>query len=759
VKLPQTTARLFGRDADIEWLENCWAERVHVATLVAWGGVGKSALVNAWLARLRDAGWGGAERVYGWSFYNQGTDWQTTSDNAFIRAALTWFGDADPAQGTPWDKGERLASLVRKHRALLVLDGVEPLQWARGPELGRIKDPALMVLVRELGAHNEGLCVMTSQIEVADLKNQAGKKVQSRSLDRLSAEAGAELLRAQGAKGPEEELRAAAEEYGGHALALTLLGSYLRKAHKGDLRARGEIPPLGDAHAQRMMATYERWFDGKPELAILRMLGFFDRSATTVEIAALLAEPVIVGLTDTLKGVDTIAWNEAVTTLRDVGLLAGGAEGAAAEKLDAHPLVREYLGEQVRLGQAEAWSEGHRRLYEHFKQMVKERPETPADMAPLYEAVVHGCLAGRGHEALDEVWWKHFKPEGERGTQKLGAFGSEVAVFSAFFDPPWERLSPGLTKGLTDRAQGLLLNETGFALRALGRLPEAARLLQMAVARLEANGDWMSATNSNMNRSELLMACGELLVAFEASGQSVTFADRSGDEFTLHLAIATQATLLHARGLLEDASALFEKAVWMKGEEPPTYPQLLLARGFRYHDLLLDRGREAEVLTGAERALLLHERQNHRFGVALDHVSLGHAHLLAAQRRTGDDLARAARHLEQAVNDLRRTERQDHLPFGLLARAALHTHNGAFPEARRDLDETLTLSTRCGFRLHETDAHLGYARLRLAEGNPAAACPHLDKARVLIDATGYHRRDGELARLDAAAGNGEKVSP
>ncbi len=84
------------------------------------------------------------------------------------------------------------------------------------------------------------------------------------------------------------------------------------------------------------------------------------------------------------------------------------------------------------------------------------------------------------------------------------------------------------------------------------------------------------------------------------------------------------------------------------------------------------------------------------------------------------------------------------------ARAALHTHTPAFPSARKDLDEALSLSTRCGLRLHEADAHLGLARLSLAEAAPAAAPDHLAKARAIVDATGYHRRDEELAALEAA---------
>jgi hypothetical protein len=50
---------------------------------------------------------------------------------------------------------------------------------------------------------------------------------------------------------------------------------------------------------------------------------------------------------------------------------------------------------------------------------------------------------------------------------------------------------------------------------------------------------------------------------------------------------------------------------------------------------------------------------------------------------------------------------------------------------------------------YEADAHLGYTRLHLAEGNRAAARVDLDCARKIIHKTGYHRRDEELKRLEA----------
>jgi hypothetical protein len=218
MRLPGMRGELFGRENELAWLDACWDGGVQVAAVVAWGGVGKTSLVTKWLARLRDDGWRGAEAVFGWSFYAQGTKQQGSSD-AFVEAALTWFGDEDPRAGSGWDKGERLAGLVRGRRTLLVLDGVEPLQSAAGV-VGKIQDPALEALLGGLGWSTHGsLCVITSRLAVTDLEGMAGNKVVMKKLDHLSPEAGAALLRDKGVKGTEEELQEASNEYKGHGLA------------------------------------------------------------------------------------------------------------------------------------------------------------------------------------------------------------------------------------------------------------------------------------------------------------------------------------------------------------------------------------------------------------------------------------------------------------------------------------------------------------------------------------------------------------
>jgi hypothetical protein len=70
----------------------------------------------------------------------------------------------------------------------------------------------------------------------------------------------------------------ASDEFGGHCLALTLLGSYLTDAHNGDIRCHKEIADrLGHDkrqgfHARKVMESHQNWLGDGPELSVLRIL-------------------------------------------------------------------------------------------------------------------------------------------------------------------------------------------------------------------------------------------------------------------------------------------------------------------------------------------------------------------------------------------------------------------------------------------------------------------------------------------------------
>jgi hypothetical protein len=477
-RLPITGSDLFGREQDIAFLDRAWANKeVNVVTIVAWAGVGKSTLVNHWLRRMATKHYRSAELVFGWSFYRQGTSGGTSSADEFIDAALTWFGDPDPRLGTAWEKGERLAKFVAHRRTLLVLDGMEPLQNPPGPQEGRLREPSLQALLRELAAFNTGLCVITTRLAIADLADHAGTSALRRDLEQLSSDAGAKLLRALGIKGGEAELRSASDEFRGHCLALTLLGSYLTDAYDGDIRFLREVSSrLVDdvrqgVHARKVMVSYQTWLGEGPELSVLRMLGLFDRPADERALGTLLKAPAIHGLTESLTDLSPTALRTVLGRLRRAKLLAG-EDPHNPRHLDTHPLVREYFGEQLRNQLTEAWKECNRRLFNYYRTLAPELPEAFRDMEPLFLAVICGCNAGLYHKALNEV----YIPRIQRGNaffaaKVLGARGALLSALIHFFENGrWGSLVETAVEG-----QNLMTEDQLFVLMQAGILLTATR--------------------------------------------------------------------------------------------------------------------------------------------------------------------------------------------------------------------------------------------------------------------------------------------
>ncbi|MBW8876372.1 MAG: TIR domain-containing protein [Acidobacteria bacterium] len=781
-RLPTIGPEFVGRETELARLDAAWDDpSTHVVTLVAFGGVGKSALVSRWLDRRAAAGWPGVRRALDWSFYSQGTEERVASADSFLDHALRFFGDPDPTAGSARDRGLRLVELVRREKTLLVLDGVEPLQHPPGPLAGRLKDPGLAALLKGLAAGNPGLCLVTTREHIVDL-NSSLQTAPQWDLEHLTPDAGATLLRRLGVKGKDSELRDASEEMGGHALALTLLGNYLRRACGGDVRRRKEVD-LGDAderqggHAFRVLHAYASWLGEGPELAILRLLGLFDRPADTKALAALRAKPAIPGLTETLVDISAEEWSWATSSLQEHGLLLPG--DSYAGDLDAHPLVRAYFQEELGKEHPEAWREGNLRLYEYLKGAAPDLPETLKEMEPLFTAVIHGCRAGRQQEALDEVFLRRIRRGREAFSwSKLGAFGSDLTALSGFFDHPWDRPSTRLTPA----DQAFVLNEAGFELRALGRLAEAVQPMQASLEMGIAQEDWREAAIRASNLSELTLTLGEVPRAVAFGEQSVELADRSGDAFHRMSKRATLADALHQAGRWEESAEALREAEAMQAERQPEYPRLYSLRGYRYCDLLLSRAepedgaglarlaanpeqarrfREAcrEVWERATQTLEWVTAQRWLLDIALDHLSLGRVHLGLALTATDPatpgeeaeaELARSAEHLDRAVDRLRQGGREDHLPRGLPARAAFRRLRGDLAGAKADLDEALEIAERGSMRLFVCDAHLEWARLCLQKGDAEAARRHVEAARKIVDETGYGRREREVKYLEGS---------
>jgi hypothetical protein len=130
-------------------------------------------------------------------------------------------------------------------------------------------------------------------------------------------------------------------------------------------------------------------------------------------------------------------------------------------------------------------------LYEYLCKSVEER-RTPTlqELAPLYQAIPHGCRAGRHEEVLEKVYWERLSRKRRDGSNQrytigqLGAASADLAAISWFFDRPFERPVAGLTA--TNRRR--VLWTSGLCLHSQGRFAEAQTAIQLALE-IQRDGD------------------------------------------------------------------------------------------------------------------------------------------------------------------------------------------------------------------------------------------------------------------------------
>lgn len=764
-RLPEVTGEFFGREAELQMLDGAWADvEQRIVQFVAPGGTGKTRLLHHWLNRTD-----GIDTLIAWSFYSQGArEDRQVSATPFFTHVFEKLNAARTTFATEEDKGEYLAQLLQQQpRCVLVLDGLEPLQHAGRGMRGELKDRAIRQLLKTLARQFDGLCILTTRIELPELHDLHGlrdaRHVVSKNLDNLAPGDGVKLLQSLGVRGSEPELEKAVTEYGCHALALHLLGNALSTYLEGDVLKRDTLTELigeHDAierHAFKVMQAYTHWLADTPELKLLYLLGLFDHPIDTTVLQTLW-QAQIPGLT---AGIADRAWKIAIRDLRDKHHLLT-TQTLDAEQLDCHPLIREYFGRQLRENHPDTWRQAHTRLYEYYKALPeKDCPDTLTEMQPLFSAVAHGCAAGLHQQALDDVYWPRIKRKKKHFlTRQLGAFSDDLATVAHFFTLPWQLPADNLTKA----DQAFVLSWAGFRLRALGRLREALEPMQAALDMCVKQEQWNGAASDANNLSELQLTLGNVAASVTSSQQSVDFADRSEDQFLQMVMRTVHAEALHQAGETEQALERFREAEKLQRERQPEYPHLYSLQGFRYCDLLLAQGEVDDVLKRAKQTLKwANQAGSSLLTIALDQLTLARAH------HQQSDFQTAADWLEQAVTGLRQAGTQDHLPRGLLARAALYRDtrnpNRDFTRARRDLQAVYDIAEPSSMRLFLTDYHLEMARLLLAEREYGVAPPdtvnggktltlaeHIDAAARLIAETGYKRRLPELQELQTETG-------
>lgn len=235
-RMPAQSGLCVCRDAYLAKLDLVYNRGAPVIQVVGPGGEGKSTLVSYWIKQLIQSQSYYGQHIYAWSFYRQGFMDRLISAGDFFDDAIRFFKATAPVLSSECAKVQVLIEIIRNQRVILIIDGLETLQFPpgslEGPE-GRLKDPLLRFFFSEINNKlSQGTCIVTSRIVNPDLGRETLIK-----LHPLTPPEGATLLRILGIKGSDSSLERLSDQFQGHCLALSLIGSYLKRA------CSGHIPP------------------------------------------------------------------------------------------------------------------------------------------------------------------------------------------------------------------------------------------------------------------------------------------------------------------------------------------------------------------------------------------------------------------------------------------------------------------------------------------------------------------------------------
>jgi len=688
---PPPLAEWVGRTELLDGLTRDYSDpNRRVTGLIGFGGEGKSSLARKWVDSLGDFQ-NRPTGVFWWGFYdNQNVD-------EFFEAALAFIsgGQIDLTRVRSSSvRAQVIAAMLANGRYLFVLDGLEVLQRQDGDDYGLLRSPALQTFLELFAApgHNS-FCLITSRAPLLDLL--AYTSYTHRDVGPVSVPDGRALLRELGVTGPDAALDQLVRQWDGHALTLSLLGSYLHWRHKGDIAFADQFDPVGSRHAStlpedapdearqryshvhRVLRRYDEHLTAA-ERAFMTLFSAFRTPVAPDAFARVFRTPPepTAGrggsrarpdegdhkgspLQTALAELNDTQFDGLLTRLVGYRLLR---HNEAANTYTTHPLVRNhYLALLTGSGQA---AQTHDQLKAYYLALAGDTPHQPtlADLAPLIEVVYHACCAG----AYDEAYQIH----DERIIQKerfvllhqLGSFETELALMQQFFPGGDTSQEPQVSKASN---KSWILNMVGACLMSLGRLATAVPFYERGNQMDAELEDWHNASIGYRNLAELNAHLGRLAASATAAEEALTLARRAEDKWDERTSLSHQAWAAHLRGQLDEASAAFQQAEVLERENDSSKQYLYSLRGIQHAEHLRRVGQAeyARRVTAANLEILTRLRAPHQ--ISMCHRVLGE---LDADAGGAEEIASAHDHFDTAITIARSISARDVLIEALLAR-------------------------------------------------------------------------------------------
>ena len=742
---PNFTGRVRERTMLTEWLTK---DDRPVLALVAFGGMGKSALTWAWLQRdLLGLPLPGAaddtpeaaeacrvpqdarpEGAFWWGFYDRESSFEGFLDRALAYAS---GGQAPMGIDSAYEKMEVLVNLLRERRLLLVLDGFErqlrqyaslSAVYQKDEEAEKVPaqdracaDPNAATFLRRLAAGPfESRVLFTSRLFPRELEaddEQPLANCRREDLKSLQPEDAVAFFQAEGVKGTRAEIEAACRPYGYQPLALRLLAGVIvhDKRTPGDIRAAERHGLLKEPKGEKLRRMLEAAYDAldQRKRALLSRIAAF-RSAVGYEVVSIF--------NDYKKQPE---FDGALEELIERGLLLFDRERA---RYDLHPIVRAYAYERLT---------GKRRVHDRLREYFAAIPVPEGDevknveeLAPVIELYHHTVGAGRYDEAYDLL--QRFAPASLYF--RFGAYQTSIELLRALF-PDGEDRSPRLSDEV---GQGWALNELANSYGTSGQSRRAVESFTLAVKLAER-----TARKDNLAIGRQNLALGELKLGYLAAAElnlrsSIRLCGETANQFWKAVGHQELGRLLVFEGANGEANRLFFEAgaYWEQiGDKQGTF----LVEAYRALGSLLAGDAKAALESARQAHEIAAGRQNEGDTIRAEWLLGAVLVALASQSQRGQrtHLREAEGHLTEALARCRRINMVDHEPDILLAWGRWHRAKGNTKQALEHAQEALAIADRCEYRLAQADSHNFLAALALEQGDRRAAEEHAT--------TGYKR--------------------
>ncbi|MFH1564062.1 MAG: tetratricopeptide repeat protein [Nitrospirota bacterium] len=731
IHITESEPNWVGRKEELTRLNQCYqAKEIKIVALVGWGGFGKTTIARKWYEMLSKNNIQ-PDGIFGWSFY------KNRSQDAFLEASLDYLSQGNPEVRELRNAPARFAKLteyLNKGRFLFILDGLEVIQEDRqSDKFGNLKDTSMQGFLQNWagGEIRESFCLITTRVPMTDLKNWENKGYISINIEELKREDGIELFKRWKIKGEEDELGRLVEEYGSHALSLTLVAGFLNDFCNRDAKRAKEIPfyEMKDEEnkALRILRAYDERLTNEQRI-FLQIFSCFLRPIDDDAINQVFRKEI--------KLKDGTVFNESLVSMSEFEFKQMGhhlEERRLIYKGTTHPLIKNYFEKGLA---KEARIAINRRLYHYIGSLAPEIPKSLEEMQPLFEQIYHGCKAGMYQEAYWDVYIEKVQ-RGDEGflVKKLGAWETDLSLIQNFFSCGDFQKEPLVTE-IGDKSY--LLNGAGFSMRMLGRLKEAEGLYKKGIKIDISQEDWKNASVGYRNLAGLQIRTGNLTQAKEGSSEAIRLSKKAGNVGDECTSTAFLAYTLFLSGDMAKAGIEFEKASTFQRKVGPPARFLYSRIGIWYSDFLLSQGKIQEALDVTNENLRICERNNW-----IDIINLCHRSLASIFRHL-KDFKEAEENATAALEGARKTGRQDIEAESLIELARIKLEQGQYLEAESTINQALRICQRSGYRLYESDAEVVLARAYLGLGEIDKAKDFANSAYTKAKGMGY-----QLARNEA----------